>query len=1072
MGFYAALVLGLLMWPEEGSGKNVLMVTDGNGVLNAAETSRRSQLQSWGHTVTTVWDGATQSAINSALANIDVVYVPVTVTDWELGYKLRTTTAGVVNEERYLDEEFGFSDNPGWDNASFTQIVVTNNTHPVTTGLALGNVTIFSSTQPLALMNPTHAPGLQVLANQHYGAGSLAVLEKSATLANTYNGNSTASGRRVRLPWGGDSLNIAALNSNAQLIAKNAIDWAGGGAVNGPLIGHWRLDETSGTTAADASPNALHGTVAGSPTRGVAAPHGFATNFSASGTTDRISLPRQALHGLSTISVSFWINTTKTGEQAVLSGAKSGGDNEVLLLFGSDTEFRLYFHGTMSTWTIPSIATGTWRHVVVRSNATTNQTTLYLDGVSMGNRTTSAGGTPFSIDPGGLIVGQEQDSVGGSFDALQRLVGRLDDLRIYDVVLTATEIAELYGHRGHWTFDNGSGSTISDSTSFANHATFYTGSPSWAPGRRSAALAFNGSNDARTNANVTPPTEGTIAFWLRSAGPPTSRQRLWGIGADFEAWQDPDGLLVWDLGADGSAGGVSTFTPLYEAGRWYHVAVVYSDINNSFTIYLDGKLHKAGISSSGFAQQAAGRLMFGNRSGTTERFIGRLDDFHLFSRKLTQAEIVQLYGFVGHWRLNESAGTVASDESGAANHGTYTGSPLLAQPGPYPGNGAAAVGFNTSSKRVTVPDAPSLHVSGTLSLLAWTYVSEYPTLGVRDVISKDHGGVSSSYRLSVSSDGALRLTANSGNPAGGTPQLVVSSAAGAVREARWHHLAATYDGSLVRLYVDGQLVAQEAHAITFGDAGYGVTLGGQPANWLYGAMFDARVYNRALDPLEIAEIYGLVGWWKLDETLGATAYDYSGFDRHATWVGTPGWSTAGRVDGAAELNGSQRIVVPTFQANASDVSMTAWAYLVTPDSSGAELVSMGDCFAIRLTPTTASTFYYNGSTWQTATGGSGTGGGGWRHYAAVFSQQDNQLTLYVDGVAVSSVAAPSPIVWSGLGANLVIGAHGDGGTTWDFTGQIDDVRFYNRAIASDEVMALYESGFKQGLRIIRWLEVR
>ncbi len=47
---------------------------------------------------------------------------------------------------------------------------------------------------------------------------------------------------------------------------------------------------------------------------------------------------------------------------------------------------------------------------------------------------------------------------------------------------------------------------------------------------------------------------------------------------------------------------------------------------------------------------------------------------------------------------------------------------------------------------------------------------------------------------------------------------------------------------------------------------------------------------------------GLVGWWRLDEGSGTTAYDSSGNGRHGTLLGNPQWVT-GKIGGALEFDG-------------------------------------------------------------------------------------------------------------------------------------------------------------------------
>ena len=66
---------------------------------------------------------------------------------------------------------------------------------------------------------------------------------------------------------------------------------------------------------------------------------------------------------------------------------------------------------------------------------------LFLDGVSRGTRTAVL--SRLSIDPGGLVLAQEQDSVGGGFNSSQALSGSLDEVRFYTRVLTPTEISAL-----------------------------------------------------------------------------------------------------------------------------------------------------------------------------------------------------------------------------------------------------------------------------------------------------------------------------------------------------------------------------------------------------------------------------------------------------------------------------------------------------------------------------------------------------------------------------------------------------------------------------------------------------
>ncbi|HEX3602108.1 MAG TPA: LamG domain-containing protein, partial [Lacipirellulaceae bacterium] len=98
-------------------------------------------------------------------------------------------------------------------------------------------------------------------------------------------------------------------------------------------------------------------------------------------------------------------------------------------------------------------------------------------------------------------------------------------------------------------------------------------------------------------------------------------------------------------------------------------------------------------------------------------------------------------------------------------------------------------------------------------------------------------------------------------------------------------------------------------------------------------------------------------------------------------------------------------------------------------------------------------------------------GSGWHHLAAVFHDHDT-CKLYVDGVEKASTSTTGSIVYT-QGTKTVIGAHGNGQTTYDFTGKIDDVRIYSRALCPSEILALKNGGSMfGGVKIIKWVEIQ
>ena len=157
----------------------LLLVTDEDGTLSAGESERQSLFESWGYTVTPLWDGADQETYDDALTDAIGVYVTSEVDATDVAYKLREATVGIVSEHPDLDNEFGFATNNGSGDEN-TTVSLINVTHPITTGYATGSQTVYTDWNRITYFSGTKAGGLQVL-GQEFGVDSFAVLDEGAT---------------------------------------------------------------------------------------------------------------------------------------------------------------------------------------------------------------------------------------------------------------------------------------------------------------------------------------------------------------------------------------------------------------------------------------------------------------------------------------------------------------------------------------------------------------------------------------------------------------------------------------------------------------------------------------------------------------------------------------------------------------------------------------------------------------------------------------------------------------------------------------------------------------------------
>lgn len=159
--------------------------------------------------------------------------------------------------------------------------------------------------------------------------------------------------------------------------------------------------------------------------------------------TDALSLPNTLLDGRADFTVAAWvrINLLQVGDNQFLSGANAVEDNAIGIWYANPTDrWNLCLDGTSYGFGTSTMEDGDWHHVAVLRDGTA--ATLYLDGNPVGTSIVVPA-TPLSVDTGGLIIGQDQDTVGGSFDAGESWGGWVENLRFYDRPLTAGEIDKL-----------------------------------------------------------------------------------------------------------------------------------------------------------------------------------------------------------------------------------------------------------------------------------------------------------------------------------------------------------------------------------------------------------------------------------------------------------------------------------------------------------------------------------------------------------------------------------------------------------------------------------------------------
>jgi len=201
-----------------------------------------------------------------------------------------------------------------------------------------------------------------------------------------------------------------------------------------------------------------------------------------------------------------------------------------------------------------------------------------------------------------------------------------------------------------------------------------------------------------------------------------------------------------------------------------------------------------------------------------------------------------LPGDIAGWWSGESN---ADDRTLAANHGLLMNGATFA-----PGVMGQAFSLDGVNDRIDIPDAPQLRLQR-FSLVAWIQLDTLPVSSC--IICKQFGaGTANSYSLWVES-GVLR---------GGMYGTVEAVASSALPTGRMLHTAVTWDGTVIRLYLDGQLIATalgptaaisyDANPVILGTDDNGTNFF---QGFLDGLIDEPQIFGRALSACEVRALY-------------------------------------------------------------------------------------------------------------------------------------------------------------------------------------------------------------------------
>lgn len=781
--------------------------------------------------------------------------------------------------------------------------------------------------------------------------------------------------------------------------------------------------------------------------------------------------------------IEVWLRTSidlsaQTESGIVQYGTATAG-NMFGLITSANAPGKLYFYGHGADLAgVTTLLPNTWYHAAVTYDGSIVK--LYLNG-QLENQAPI--GLNTVLDTSGFLIGNRE---GSSF-----WTGQIDEPALYDRELSTAEIAAIFtagnagkcrscasmpnGAVGWWPGD-GTGIDVVNGNdgSLVNGVAFSTGLVD---------LAFNLNAPSQQFIEISPQTlslmnnsAGTITAWINQSPTGVEQFRMvtaFGTGAPGEAVGfgiDNGNVRVyhhtetfdWQTGVP-----VSTSTWTFLAYTWD---------GSTERLYKNGSLAASRARNFNFVNAGYARIGFGFINDPSVFFPGRIDEVMTFNRTLDGAEIASIFN-ANLWGVcrtcaASSVGTVGwwrAEDTGFDFMGTNLGT-LLNGAAFAPGKVGHAFTLDGVDDMVVVPDSPNLNFAPNepMTIHMWAYPTENRTMHLIGKRSDCFdSGQSANYQIAQDASG-LHFTS------GG----VLAASGVFLPVNQWSHVAATFDGSTVRLYLNGVERSSQAAMLASPNNGAPVIIGGTcfDAGARFPGMLDeVTIVNSALTAYEIRVLYnagnagicsfskdcavvppGMLASWRaegnafdrrklhngalmngtsFDSGVGGKAFSFDGVD---DYVGIPAfnmgdqWTVEGWIN-PTQCSDNQHCAV--FARSTGPFGGLLLSYLGPNHAESNEFgLNIGD-----------------GSVWQVVLRSvTKYAPGHWYHVAA--SRSGDVYSLFVNGVLVDqeTVSAVSADYQT---KNITIGLW-NYGTAAYLKGKIDDLAVYNRALIGDDFLPI------------------
>ncbi|MBF0197768.1 MAG: LamG domain-containing protein [Planctomycetes bacterium] len=417
------------------------------------------------------------------------------------------------------------------------------------------------------------------------------------------------------------------------------------GSYSDNLILWWNC-EGSDQFLDDVSPNDNYGSF-----RPSSSSHGASGNALYFDTNNYVTIPSStSLEITDKVSFSFWVRrTSSAGTGMTLSKKSVWNAAEGWEVETTDTTIRVLGGGGDFATSNAVTWTNTWQHVV----ATVDQTiaTTYLNNADVSGADSSVSSINTSSAQA-LFFGRRS-----GVDE-NNLNGEIDDVRIFNKVLSTSEVSSLYqmsdsvassNLMGWWKFDSiGSGNIISNNSGQSNNGTLVpdqdtSAAPTLTIGQVGNSIDFDGGTARVTSGGIgiSGNADRSVTCWVK-VDDWSQRCGLWVMGKTYSDYQDYSLLVEATAGRyqfNGWNADFDFYLPSDNYG-WHHIALCYE--SGTMHVYVDGAFLESNTLANALNTTDTG-IVLGKWQNSGDYFDGQIDEFRLYDRALSLQEVNVLY---------------------------------------------------------------------------------------------------------------------------------------------------------------------------------------------------------------------------------------------------------------------------------------------------------------------------------------------------------------------------------------------------------------------------------------------